>query len=59
MVNKRALEIAWRYKADAYDACYPEFAQRLGLPLVTFDANMIRAGKDLCIQIPGGKNAGV
>jgi len=56
---ERALEIAWRYKAYAYDACYLELAQRLGLPLLTFDSNMIRAGKDLGIQILGGKNAGV
>jgi len=41
------------------DACYLELAQRLNLPLLTFDTNMTRAGKDLGIRILGGKNVGV
>ena len=56
---ERMLEIAWRYKAYAYDACYLELAQRLNLPLLTFDSNMTRAGNDMGIQMLGGKNVGV
>jgi predicted nucleic acid-binding protein len=56
---ERALEIAWEYKIYAYDACYLESAKRLNLPLLTFDANMIKVGKDLGVNILGGKNAGI
>jgi predicted nucleic acid-binding protein len=48
------LEIAWDYKIYAYDACYLESAQRLDLPLLTFDCNMARIGKELGITILGG-----
>jgi predicted nucleic acid-binding protein len=51
---KRALEIAWDYKIYAYDACYSESAKRLDLPLLTFDGNMARIGKELGINILGG-----
>jgi predicted nucleic acid-binding protein len=51
---KRALEIAWDYKIYAYDACYLESAKRLDLPLLTFDGNMARIGKELGITILGG-----
>jgi predicted nucleic acid-binding protein len=53
---ERALEIAWNYKIYAYDACYLEAAGRLNLPLLTFDGNMIKIGKELGINILGGKN---
>ena len=56
---ENALEIAWEYKIYAYDACYLESAKRLSLPLLTFDGNMIRVGKELGINILGGKNVGV
>jgi predicted nucleic acid-binding protein len=56
---KRALEIAWDFKIYAYDACYLESAKRLNLPLLTFDGNMIKVGKELGINILGGKNVGV
>ena len=56
---ERALEIAWKFKIYAYDACYLESAKRLNLPLLTFDNNMITIGKELGINILGGKNAGV
>jgi predicted nucleic acid-binding protein len=56
---ERALEIAWNYKIYAYDACYLESAKRLHLPLLTFDGNMIKVGKDLGINMIGGKNAGI
>jgi predicted nucleic acid-binding protein len=56
---ERALEIAWDYKIYAYDACYLESAKRLNLPLLTFDGNMIEVGKELGINILGGKNAGI
>jgi predicted nucleic acid-binding protein len=56
---ERALEIAWEYKIYAYDACYLESAKRLNLPLLTFDANMIKVAKELGISTLGGKNAGI
>jgi predicted nucleic acid-binding protein len=52
---ERALEIAWDNKIYAYDACYLESAKRLNLPLLTFDSNMTRVGKELGINILGGK----
>ncbi|GHU12842.1 hypothetical protein FACS1894161_1910 [Spirochaetia bacterium] len=51
---EKALEIAWNYKIYAYDACYLESAKRLGLPLLTFDDNMARVGKEVGISILGG-----
>jgi len=56
---EKSLEIAWDYKIYAYDACYLESAKRLNLPLLTFDGNMIKVGKELGINILGGKNAGI
>jgi predicted nucleic acid-binding protein len=56
---EKALEIAWDFKIYAYDACYLESAKRLNLPLLTFDGNMIKTGKELGINIIGGKNVGV
>lgn len=51
---QKALEIAWDYKIYAYDACYLESAKRLSLPLLTFDGQMRRIGKELGITILGG-----
>jgi predicted nucleic acid-binding protein len=51
---EKALEIAWEYKIYAYDACYLESAIRLRLPLLTFDGNMARIGKELGITVLGG-----
>jgi len=56
---EKALEIAWDYKIYAYDACYLEAAKRLNLPLLTFDGNMIKVGKELGIKMLGGKNVGI
>jgi len=56
---ERALEIAWNYKIYAYDACYLESAKRLNLPLLTFDGNMIKVGRELGINIIGGKNVSI
>ncbi|GMO30186.1 MAG: type II toxin-antitoxin system VapC family toxin [Termitinemataceae bacterium] len=56
---KKALEIAGDYNIYAYDAFYLESAKRLGLPLLTFDGNMARIGKEICLTILGGKDAGV
>jgi len=56
---EKALEIAWDYKIYAYDACYLESAKRLNLPLLTFDGNMIKVGKELGINILGGRNVGI
>jgi len=51
---ERALKIAWRYKIYAYDAFYLEIAQRLQLPILTFDGSMIRVGKELGLNVLGG-----
>ena len=56
---ERALEIAWNYKVYSYDACYLESAKRLNLPLLTFDRNMIKVGKDLGINMLGGTNVDI
>jgi len=56
---EKALEIAWDNKIYAYDACYLEAAKRLSLPLLTFDGNMIKVGRELGIKIIGGKNVNV
>ena len=57
--NVVSFEIAWEYKIYAYDAFYLESAKRLGLPLLTFDGNMAKIGKELGIKILGGKNVGI
>jgi predicted nucleic acid-binding protein len=54
---ENALEIAWDYKIYSYDACYLELARRLNIPLLTFDGIMIKVGKELGVNILGGKNA--
>jgi predicted nucleic acid-binding protein len=52
---EKALEIAWENKIYAYDAYYLETAKRLKLPLLTFDGNMGKIGKDMGINVLGGK----
>jgi predicted nucleic acid-binding protein len=42
-----------------YDVCYLESANRLRLPLLTFDGNMAEIGKGLGITILGGNDAGI
>ena len=49
---ENALKIACNHKVYAYDAYYLEIAYRLKIPLITFDAQMKRAGMDLRINIP-------
>jgi predicted nucleic acid-binding protein len=56
---EKAIEIAWEYKIYAYDAFYLEAAKRLNLPLLTFDIEMKKIGKEIGIKILGGKDAGV
>jgi predicted nucleic acid-binding protein len=56
---ERTLEIAWNYKIYAYDAYYLEVAKRLNLPLLTFDNKMKKVGKNIGIEILGGKDAGI
>jgi len=51
---EKALEIAWEYKIYAYDAFYLEIANRLKLPLITFDNGMKKIGNELGISILGG-----
>jgi predicted nucleic acid-binding protein len=50
---EKSLEIAWNYRIYAYDAFYLETAKRLDLPLLTFDNEMRRIGKELGITILG------
>ena len=50
---EKALKIACKYKIYAYDAYYLETANRLKLPLITFDASMKKVGLDLKINISG------
>jgi predicted nucleic acid-binding protein len=47
----KALEIAGDNLIYAYDAYYLEVASRLNLPLVTFDNQMTRIGKEIKIMI--------
>ena len=47
------LRIAWGYKIYSYDACYLELSKRLRLPLLTFDGQMARVGKEMGIDILG------
>jgi predicted nucleic acid-binding protein len=56
---EKALEIAWNYKIYAYDACYLESAQKLNLPLLTFDGSMARIGKEMRVSILGVQNADI
>ena len=56
---EKAIEIAWKYKIYAYDACYLETAKRLNLPLITFDGNMEKIGIELGIKIIGGINVSI
>jgi predicted nucleic acid-binding protein len=51
---EKMLEIAWDYKIYAYDACYLEIAKRLHFPLLTFDTNMKKVGKELGLEVLGG-----
>lgn len=39
------LNLARRYRLSAYDAAYLELAMRLGIPLVTLDADLAKAAK--------------
>ena len=50
---EKTLEIAWHYKIYAYDAFYLETAKRLKLPLLTFDNEIIKIGKELGLYIIG------
>jgi predicted nucleic acid-binding protein len=56
---ERSLEIAWDHKTYAYDAFYLEVAKRLNLPLLTFDGEMKKIGKEIGIEILGEKDAGI
>jgi predicted nucleic acid-binding protein len=54
---EQALEIAGEHNIYAYDAFYLASAKRYGLPLLTFDGNMARIGKEIGLTILGGKDA--
>jgi predicted nucleic acid-binding protein len=48
---KKALGISCKYNIYAYDAYYLETAERMKLPLITFDASMINTALDMNISI--------
>jgi predicted nucleic acid-binding protein len=54
VIPLRAPTSLWNYKFYVYDACNLEAAVRLNLPLLTFDGNMTRVGKELGASIIGG-----
>ena len=56
---EKSLEIAWQYKIYAYDAFYLEAARRLQLPLMSFDGNMRKIGKELGLNVLGEQNASI
>jgi predicted nucleic acid-binding protein len=43
--GKVLLPLVWRYGLTAYNAAYLELAKRKGLPLATFDKELIAAAK--------------
>lgn len=45
------MALARRYKLSSYDASYLELAIRKGLPIASLDNALIRAAKDIKIQI--------
>jgi predicted nucleic acid-binding protein len=47
----RALRIGIKHNIYAYDAYYLELAERMDLPLVTFDEQMARAAKEMGITV--------
>jgi len=53
------MEIAWNYKIYAYDALYLEAAQRLNLPLLSFDGGMRKIGNEIGLTVLGGQDAGI
>ena len=56
---EKTLEIVWNYKIYAYDAFYLETAQRLKLPLLSFDSGMRKIGNEIGLTILGGQDAGI
>jgi len=48
---EKALKIACKYEIYAYDAYYLEAANRLKLPLITFDGLMKKTGMNLKISV--------
>jgi predicted nucleic acid-binding protein len=46
-----AIELADLYRLTVYDALYLELAQRLGLPLATFDDALLRAAQRAGVQL--------
>ena len=45
------LNLARRYRLSAYDAAYLELALRLGLPLATLDADLVKAATTAGLSI--------
>jgi len=56
---EKTLGIAWNYKIYAYDAFYLETAQRLNLPLLSFDSGMIKIANEIGLTVLGGQDAGI
>ena len=53
---ENALRFACNYKIYAYDSYYLEIANRLKMPLITFDTKMKRVALDMNINIPEETN---
>lgn len=48
------LHLARRYRLSAYDAAYLELALRMGLPLATLDADLMKAAANTGVSLFGG-----
>lgn len=51
---RKAVAIAWAYRATLYDALYVALAERLGYPLVTADLALVRQMRGHSIVLPLG-----
>lgn len=49
--ERDVLDLARRFRLTVYDAAYLELAFRLGMPLATTDADLIRAAPQLGVQL--------
>jgi predicted nucleic acid-binding protein len=50
----RTLELALKCGLSTFDACYLELAERMGLPLATLDADLVKAAKKVGVELVDG-----